>query len=80
MKETIKKYTDETGNQAYCDRLDSSATQEYVDWLEQKLVKFLDISNQRELLTDFAKTFRYQGEGFLDSQVKDVVNSYIKGN
>ena len=36
--------------------------------------------NQRELLIDFAKTFRYRGEGFLDCQIKDVVNTYIKGN
>nr|AKH47492.1 hypothetical protein [uncultured marine virus] len=39
-----------------------------------------NVSNRRELLIDFARSFKYRGEGFLERQIESVVNSYIKGN
>ena len=39
-----------------------------------------NVSNRRELLIDFARSFKYRGKGFLDSQIESVVNSYLKGN
>ena len=38
------------------------------------------VSNRRELLIDFARSFKYIGECFLDCQIESVVNSYLKGN
>ncbi len=39
-----------------------------------------NVSNRRKLLIDFARSFKYRGEGFLDCQIESVVNSFLKGN
>jgi hypothetical protein len=47
------------------------------DFIDIEQLTIPHLSNKRELLIDFAKSFRYMGEGFLKEQIDDVVNAYL---